>query len=107
MLVSFQLVLEETIRVRITCVTQMQQDAGHAVDARGILLCAFSPATMQLAFKFVPTREQFVASLDTSEHDNLDQQVKAFVEAFGPLLKEIHEFMVSNRPNLEMENSSK
>uniref|UniRef100_A0A7S3QL51 Glycolipid transfer protein domain-containing protein n=2 Tax=Dunaliella tertiolecta TaxID=3047 RepID=A0A7S3QL51_DUNTE len=49
-----------------------------------------------LAFKFVPTREQFVASLDTSEHDNLDQQVKDFVEAFGPLLKEIHGFMVEN-----------
>jgi len=50
---------------------------------------------VQLAFKFVPTREQFVAKLDTSEHDNLEQQVNAFVEAFGPLLREIHEFLVS------------
>jgi len=49
---------------------------------------------LQLAFKFVPTREHFVASLDLGEHDKLDQQVYEYVAAFGPLLKEIHEFMV-------------
>jgi hypothetical protein len=51
-------------------------------------------ACLQLAFKFVPTREQFVASLDTDEGANLEQQVQAFVAAFGPLLKEINDFMV-------------
>lgn len=53
-----------------------------------------APVLLQLAFKFVPTREQFVASLDTSEQDNLEQQVQDFVDAFGPLLQEIHKYMV-------------
>jgi len=60
------------------------------MSARLLLLCA----ALQLAIKFVPTRAAFLVSLQVQEQD-LGQQVNALAAAFGPMLQDVHNFMVS------------
>lgn len=49
---------------------------------------------MQLAFNFVPTREYFVANIGSGSSVDTSQQMTDFVKAFGPILQQIHLFMV-------------
>ena len=49
---------------------------------------------MQLAFRFVPSRESFLESLGSASGDVL-KDLQAFIDAFGPILREVHQFLVS------------
>lgn len=50
---------------------------------------------MQLAFQFVPTRQYFVDNVcGGAGPEGVKQQADAFVNDFGPVLAEIHQFLV-------------
>lgn len=55
----------------------------------------FASSAFTLAFKFVPTREHFVTSIGAGTAQNIEQQMREFVDTFSPLLQEIHAFFVS------------
>lgn len=46
----------------------------------------------QLAFKFVPSREAFLANL--GDGPGLMAEMKAFIDAFSEVLAEVHKFLV-------------
>jgi Ca2+:H+ antiporter len=52
---------------------------------------------MQLAFKFLPTRESFLSNLEVSPEEDVKVELQAFVSAFSPILAEIHTFLEENK----------
>lgn len=64
------------------------------MKSRQFKLCFISyfPFRAQLAFKFVPSREQFLSKF--GEGPNLMTDLEAFVNGFSYILTDIHKFLV-------------
>ncbi len=55
----------------------------------------FCLGVLQLAFKFVPYRHSFIQEIGSGTDAEIAQQMESFVQAFGPILEDIHKFLVS------------
>lgn len=55
--------------------------------------CALAAPSLQLAFKFVPSREEFLTNVGGSGPEVMGEMA-AFVDGFSALLEEVHKWMV-------------